>query len=72
MSHIPQTVEHLVRIGANVTISKEANFIPQTLESIVRIASGTGAHVTIHGEGHIPQTLENLARIGGKNVTIVI
>lgn len=72
MSHIPQTAENLVRIGANVTISKEANFIPHTLESIVRIASGTGVHVTIHGEGHMPQTLENLARIGGKNVTIVI
>ena len=72
MAHIPQTVENLVRIGSNVEISEEANFIPQALQNIVRIASGTGVHVTIHGGGHIPQTLENLARIGGKNVTIVI
>ena len=72
MSHVPQTAENLVRIGTNVTISKEANFMPQTLENIVRIARGTGVQVTIHGEGHMPQTLENLARIGGKNVTIVI
>ncbi|MFH1369889.1 MAG: hypothetical protein ABII09_01175 [Planctomycetota bacterium] len=72
MSHIPQTAENLVRIGANVIISKEANYIPQSLENIVRIASNTGAHVTIYGEKQIPQTLENLARIGGKNITIVI
>lgn len=72
MAHIPQTAENLVRIGANVTISSESNFIPQSLENIVRIASGSGSHVTIHANKHIPQTLENLARIGGNNITIVI
>jgi hypothetical protein len=72
MSHIPQTAENLVRIGANVIISEEANYIPQSLQNIVRIANSSGVHVTIYGKKHIPQTLEDLARIGGKNVTIII
>jgi hypothetical protein len=72
MSQILQTIEKLVRLGANVTISREANLTPQNLESIVRIAAGTGVHITIYGEGHLPQTLETLARVGSKDITIVI
>lgn len=72
MSFLPNTVENLARLGANIEITSETNYLPQTLENIVRIAAGAGGHVTIHAQGKLPQTLENLARIGGNNVTFQV
>ncbi|HIF9440032.1 hypothetical protein [Photobacterium damselae] len=67
---LPQTIESLARIGANIEINSEINLLPQTLESIVRICVANGGHVTISAQGKLPQTLENLARIGRNNLTI--
>ncbi|EGQ9204118.1 hypothetical protein F6H22_02670 [Vibrio cholerae] len=67
---LPQTIENLARIGANIEICPENNLLPQTLESIVRICVANGGHVTISAQGLFPQTLENLARIGRNKLTI--
>lgn len=70
MAYLPQTLESLARIGANLEIGPDNNYLPQTLENIVRIACSNGGHVTIHSTSYLPQTLESLARIGGSNLTI--
>jgi len=72
MALLPNTVENLARMGANIEVTAETNYLPQTLENIVRIAVGAGGHVTIHAQGKLPQTLENLARIGGNSVTFQV
>ena len=70
MAYLPQTLEQLARIGANLEIGPDNNYLPQTLEALVRIVAGHGAHITIHATNLLPQTLEQLARIGGKHLTI--
>ncbi len=68
--YLPQTLEQLVRLGANITID-EVVYLPQTLSNLALIAKTTGAHITISG-GYLPQTLEELARIAGNNLTVVV
>ena len=70
MALLPQTLEQLVRVGANIEITDGASYLPQTLELIVRIAAENGSHVTINANGILPQTLEQLAKIGGNHLTI--
>ncbi len=70
MALLPQTLEQLARIGANIEITDGVSYLPQTLELIVRIAAENGSHVTISANGKLPQTLEQLAKIGGNHLTI--
>ena len=70
MALLPQTIENLARLGANIEIEPDTRLLPQTLENIVRICVGSGGHVTISAKGKLPQMLENLVRIGKNNVTI--
>ena len=70
MAYLPQTLEQLARLGANIEIGAGNIYLPQTLETLVQIVVGTGAHITIHATNQLPQTLERLARIGGRHLTI--
>ena len=70
MSQIPQTVETLAQMGANIEITAAAGFIPQSVERIIQIAVGRGGRVTIDASGYIPSSLERFVQIGGNSVTI--
>lgn len=72
MAILPQSVERLAQMGANIEITAEAGYLPQTVEKIVQIAAGKGAHVTIEAGKYLPQSLERFVQIGGSNVTIRI
>lgn len=69
MPFLPQTLEQLAQLGANLELGPGGTYMPDTLEKIVRIAKASGAHVTISAEKYMPNTLEQLARLGGSNVT---
>lgn len=68
MAPLPQTLETLARLGANIDLSNYS-YLPQTLETLVRLAEGSGGHVTIDASKCLPATLETLARIGREHVT---
>ncbi|WP_343725519.1 hypothetical protein [Herbaspirillum huttiense] len=70
MNFLPETLENLARLGANIEIGPNSGYLPETLEKIVRLASSREAHVVISAQGLLPETLEKLARIGRKNLTI--
>jgi len=72
MAILPQSVERLAHIGANVEISSEAGYLPASIEKILHIAVGRGSHVTIHAGRYLPDTLERFAQIGRGNVTIKV
>jgi hypothetical protein len=69
-TYLPQTLENLVRLGANITIEDDT-YLPQTLINLAIIARSTGAHITISGS-YLPQTLEQIARIAGNNFTVIV
>ena len=68
--YLPQTLERLVSLGANITID-DAAYLPQTLVRLAEIAKQSGAHITISGS-YLPQTLEQIAQIAGNRLTIVV
>jgi hypothetical protein len=68
--YLPQTLENLARLGANITI-EDSTYLPQTLNNLALLVKQNGGHLTISGS-YLPQTLENLARIAGNKLTIVV
>lgn len=70
MSLMPQSVEQLARLGANIEITAEAGFMPQSIETIIQIAVANGSRVTIDAKPYMPQSLERFVQLGGKNITI--
>jgi hypothetical protein len=68
--YLPQTLESLVRLGANIVI-EDASYLPQTLIVLAQLARASGSHLTISGS-YLPQTLEQIARIGGNQITLIV
>ncbi len=72
MSCIPQSIERIAALGANVSINAE-NLIPQSAERIAAICIKSGAHLTIRNASKwIPQSLEKIAGIAKNHVTFEI
>jgi hypothetical protein len=69
---LPQSVEKLAQMGANIEITKEANYLPQSIEKIIQVAVISGASVTIDAGTYLPQSLERFVQIGKGKVTIRI
>ncbi|MFN3072312.1 hypothetical protein ACK1JC_01675 [Acinetobacter sp. TY2] len=73
MTLLSSQVESLLRIGANVDLSKtESRYLSSQLEQFARIASSNEAHLTISAKGLLSSQLEQLARVGKKYITIVV
>jgi histidinol phosphatase-like PHP family hydrolase len=72
MSYIPQSIEKIAALGANVSINAE-KMIPQSAERIAQICVSHGGHLTIRNAAHwIPQSLERIAAIAKNRVTFEI
>ena len=67
---LPQTVERLAEIGANIELTAETGYLPQAIETIIKIVVGKGGHVTVDANGFTPDSLERFAKIGHSNLTI--
>jgi hypothetical protein len=72
MAILPQSVEKIAQMDANLEITAEANYLPQYVEKIIQIAVANGSHVTIEAGNYLPQSLERFVQIGQGNVTIRI
>lgn len=72
MAILPQSVEKLAQLGANIEITKDANYLPESIERIIQIAVSKGSSVTIDAQSFLPQTLERFVQIGQGKVTIRI
>lgn len=73
MSLLSGQVESLLRIGANVDLSKtESRYLNSQLEQFARIASSREAHLTISAKGLLGAQLEQIARVGRNHITIVV
>ncbi|NIE95572.1 hypothetical protein F3J02_03585 [Acinetobacter sp. Tr-809] len=73
MSLLPSQIESLLRIGANVDLSKsEMKYLSTQLEQFARIASSREAQLIISAKGLLSTQLEQLARIGRNHITIVV
>ncbi len=66
------TAKDLVRLGANIEITTDANYTSVTVKEIVRIASSKESHVLVHAGNYTSDTLKDIAIIGRKSVTIKI
>ena len=72
MAYLPQSIESLVTIGANVSISAK-NMSPQAVERIASVCALKGCHLTVRdASDYPPQSLENIAHIAKRYVTFVI
>lgn len=73
MTLLSGQVESLLRIGANVDLSKtESRYLSSQLEQFARIASSREVHLTISAKGLLSSQLEQIAMIGKKYITIVV
>lgn len=70
MALLPQSVERLAQLGANIEITTAGNYLPQSIEKIIQIAVNNGAHVTVDAGNYLPESLARFAQIGGNRVTI--
>ncbi|MEQ1161491.1 hypothetical protein ABLT50_12190 [Acinetobacter calcoaceticus] len=73
MSVPASQIESLLRIGANVDLSRSTQkYLPTELEQFARIASSRKGHLIISSNGLLSSDLEQLARIGRNYITFVI
>lgn len=72
MGFMPQSIESIARLGANIELTGKSILMPQSVLSIITIAMRAGGHVTIDAKGYMPQTLEEFAKAGKNRVTIRI
>lgn len=72
MAYLPQSIEQIASIGANVSISAN-HMLPQSVEKIAAICKAKGGHLTLRDASkYLPQSLEKIAAIAKDHVTFVI
>lgn len=73
MSLSASQIESLLRIGANVDLSKSTQkYLLEELQQFARIASSREGHLIVSTNGLLSSDLEQLARFGRNYITFII
>jgi len=73
VSLLASQIESLLRIGANVDLSKSTQkYLLEELQQFARNASSPEGHLIVSTNGLLNSDLEQLARIGRNYITFVI